>query len=494
MGSPVTYTLGGPLINFSSCALHVTSIVDLGAQLEKFIKGPPRVYVTGDPNFSIDYDFFVFNYEAIPKLEPIAAEFRKYNTGIIVDESHNFLTQSNRTNNLVALTYATKCSDLLLLSGTPLKAVGSELLSMLMLLDRNIDEEAKLIFRKTFGLSSSLANDVIHARLDHIMYRKVKEDVLDLPKKTEYTIKIKIPDGDKYTLDEVKKKAVVYAKERMEYHKKNMRSYIDTFNRILTYAKEETELGGTIEFNRFIKNLNKLRNIQFSSMNPDHIALAHEIRAYEDNYLYPALPAEMRREYKEVSAAVKYVGLKVRGEVIGNLLIKMRTEMTSEMVKYANLPDMIHKAMKKTIIFTSFIDTCEVAYNYIVKQGFKAIKLHGQSEETVKGAVEKFTKDESYNPLVSTINMLVTGVTLIEANNMVFLNKPYRFTDFAQASDRIHRIGQDTPVFINTIILDTGEKPNLSTRMESIMEWSRDSFNDLVGGSNLRIEQVMELL
>lgn len=465
------------------------------AQLEKFIKGPPRVYVTGDPNFSIDYDFFVFNYEAISKLAPIAKEFRKYNTGIIVDESHNFLTQSNRTSNLVDLTYATKCSDLLLLSGTPLKAVGSELLSMLMLLDRFIDEEAKQIFRKTFGLSSSLANDVIHARLDHIMYRKVKEDVLDLPKKTEYTIKIKIPDGDKYTLDEVKKKASVYAKERAQYHREHMRDYIDTFNRILTYAKNETELGGTPGFAKFIKNLNKLRNIQFSTMNPDHVALAHEIRQYEDTYLFPALPAEMKREYREVSSAVKYVGLKVRGEVIGNLLIKMRTEMTSEMVAYANLPDMIHKAMKKTIIFTSFIETCEAAYDYLTKHGFKkAIKLHGQSEETVKGAVEKFTKDPSYNPLVSTINMLVTGVTLIEANNMVFLNKPYRFTDFAQASDRIHRIGQDTPVFINTIILDTGSKPNLSTRMEDIMEWSRDSFNDLVGGSNLRIEQIMELL
>lgn len=465
------------------------------AQLEKFIKGPPKVYVTGDPNFSINYDFFVFNYEAIPKLAPIVHEFKNYNTGIIVDESHNFLTQSNRTNNLIDLTYATKCSDILLLSGTPLKAVGSELLSMVMILDRYLDDEARAIFKKTFGMSSSLANDIIHSRLDHIMYRKLKEDVLDLPKKTEFTKKVKIPNGEKYTLEAVKEKAVEYAAERMKYHREHMKEYVDTFNEVLTYAKEQTDLGETAEFKAFIKKLNKLRNMQFNAMDPEHVALAHEIREYEEKVLFMALPADLKRKYKDASAAVKYVGLKVRGEVIGNLLIKMRTEMTSELVAHAGLPDMINSAMKKTIIFTSFIDTCEAAYNYIVKHGFKAIKLHGQSEETVKGAVEKFTKDPSYNPLVSTINMLVTGVTLIEANNMIFLNKPYRFTDFAQASDRIHRIGQDTPVFINTIILDTGNKPNLSTRMESIMEWSRDSFNDLVGGSNLHIspEEIMYL-
>ena len=76
-----------------------------------------------------------------------------------------------------------------------------------------------------------------------------------------------------------------------------------------------------------------------------------------------------------------------------------------------------------------------------------------------------------------------TGVTLTEADTMIFLNKPWRHVDYAQASDRIHRIGQDVDVTIYSLVLDTGETENLSTRMESISEWSKEQFENIVGDS-----------
>jgi len=82
--------------------------------------------------------------------------------------------------------------------------------------------------------------------------------------------------------------------------------------------------------------------------------------------------------------------------------------------------------------------------------------------------------------LIATIQTLATGVTLTEANTMFFLNKPWRHSDYSQASDRIHRRGQDTEVTIYTLLLNTGSKPNLSTRMEEVMKWSKKLFDSIV--------------
>ena len=102
----------------------------------------------------------------------------------------------------------------------------------------------------------------------------------------------------------------------------------------------------------------------------------------------------------------------------------------------------------------------------------------------VKGLIKKFRTDNKVNPLVASIQTISTGVTLIEANTMIFMNKPFRYTDYAQASDRIHRIGQDSTCTIYTLILDTGDSPNLSTRMEDIMEFSRSMFDSIVGNGD----------
>jgi len=211
------------------------------------------------------------------------------------------------------------------------------------------------------------------------------------------------------------------------------------------------------------------------------VEMAKWANDFEKDVILPLLPNDLKKEFKESRSAVKYVHLKVRGEVIGNYITKLRMKMTSEIVQHANLDKIINLAMKKTVIFTSFVDTVEIAYKHIKSLGFNALMLHGGTGDNAKSAVEKFTKDPDINPLVSSLAMLVTGVTLVEANTMVFLNKPFRFTDYLQASDRIHRIGQDADVYIYTIILDTGKAGNLSTRMEDIMEWSRDQFSDLVG-------------
>jgi SNF2 family DNA or RNA helicase len=45
-----------------------------------------------------------------------------------------------------------------------------------------------------------------------------------------------------------------------------------------------------------------------------------------------------------------------------------------------------------------------------------------------------------------------TGITLTAANYMIFIDVPWTDGAFQQASDRIHRIGSNIPVFIYVLI------------------------------------------
>ena len=81
-----------------------------------------------------------------------------------------------------------------------------------------------------------------------------------------------------------------------------------------------------------------------------------------------------------------------------------------------------------------------------------------------------------------------TGHTINEANTVIFLNVPFRSTDYEQASERCYRIGQDTDVYIYKLVLDTGDEPNLSTRMQDILSWSKDQFGQIVDGEDGPVE------
>ena len=96
--------------------------------------------------------------------------------------------------------------------------------------------------------------------------------------------------------------------------------------------------------------------------------------------------------------------------------------------------------------------------------------------------IQSFKNDDEIEVLIATSQTLSTGVTLTEANQMFFFGTPWRSADYNQCCDRIYRIGQNTDVDIYNILLDTGDKLNLSTRMNDILNWSDDMFTNMVEG------------
>ena len=135
---------------------------------------------------------------------------------------------------------------------------------------------------------------------------------------------------------------------------------------------------------------------------------------------------------------------------------------------------------------------CELVEE-IVSQGDKVLVL-----SSFKGAVLEASKRlKEYNPVIctgdtpdfmieqnkkdfdeikncyvmcATWQKMGTGHTLSSANYVIFIDTPWTYADFEQASDRIYRIGQNKSVFIITLIA----KDTYDERVQEILNTKKE--------------------
>jgi len=445
-------------------------------EINKIFKSEKKIWFPGKPGVKSNY--YIVNYEMISKLDEIRGLLgESKNVGLIVDECHNFRhLKTKRVTDLRDLVETVDCQDILLMSGTPIKALGYELIPSLYILDRMFDEEAMKVFMR-ITRNSNIGLEILQNRIRLIMHRKLKTDVLELPDKNYRDIKIKFPGSDKYTLKNVKVLVQEFIDERIKFYNKNKKKYDDDFDECIDYLKSILSDDG--EFIRWLEYINYLRRYNFSindSYIKENLQWANE---YERTFLIDQLPSDLKIKFRNAKTVVKYVSLRILGEVLGGYLNKLRSEMYEKAIQYSPTCKIINNAEKKTIVYTTFVPIVKYLEKYVRTEcGNDPILVYGENKN-VSQSIKDF-KTTNQNPLIATIQSLSLGVTLIEANTIIFINPPWRSTDKQQAEDRVHRIGQDTVVNIFSYSIDTGNEPNLSTRMDEIIDWSKTLFSTIM--------------
>lgn len=463
-------------------------VYEFAGEINKFCKTPQKIWTKEKPISNAKW--FIINYESMSKLLSLK-ELKSGNIGIIIDEIHYFRSaHAERVKYAEMIANYTQSVDILTMSGTPIKQAPAELIPLLKLLDPYFDEEAEQIFKKAFGVNTMQLADIVRHRLGMMMYRKTKEEVLDLPEKHEENIMVKIPNGENFTLKKVQQEVKKFVEERKKYYDQSTKQFEQDYLAGLKYFTSTSQFNKD-DYNKYLKTVDAIKKKKYGSWE-EKGRLMKEVNLYEKTVILPTLPSELKNKFKKAKSVYKYVDMVMLGEVIGNLLTRLRAAMYSEMFKYGPVKEIIQKAIKKTIIFTTFTDVVEAAVKSARDDwGMNPSVIYGKTSKDTPAILKEFKQNPKKNPLICTMQTMATGVTVVEANTVIFVGQGFRSVDKKQAYSRVYRIGQTDDVYIYTLVLDTGGEPNLSTRLEDIVSWSQQMFDAVVGDADIDLHQVM---
>lgn len=455
--------------------------------------------------FDINDRFIVCHYESLGKLNDYLNSIKIPNKRyfVVLDECHS-LNSHNSERSIQFRELVSKIDPIfcLWMSGTPIKALGTETMTMFATIDRLFDKSVYKSFLKVFGISGVYAISVMAHRLQ-LVRSEIKTNGSGVEQYT-HKVKVTLQNGADYTLKTISNKMIDYVKERKEYYQKNAKKYEDDFfSSIEVYRSRVVKGRGDTGFFRadledYLSKAKTLHN-GYSPTDPKHKQYVLECNYYEDKVIIPRLPNDIKKVFRKAKSVYKYVELTIMGEALGNILGKARSRCNADMVKQlvtdakvisedgeiyqSNLPDLILNAQAKTIIFTDYVEVVKETEYQLKLKGFKPISIFGETTSGNGLALQTkiFKEDSEINPLITTYKTLSEAVPLTEANRVIFLNLPFRSGTYEQAVKRANRIGQTLDVDLFEVTLDTGEEPNISTRNEDILKWSEEQVALILG-------------
>lgn len=465
------------------------AVIDVWKEtLDNKYKNTPKYFhsLSGLPP-TLGQHVYVIHYEYLSKFMDFLSKVNPGDLGkvsLVLDEAHNFNEiTSQRTQSLIELTKKYVHYSLWM-SGTPIKALGKEVIPLLHCIDPLFDEACEKSFAAVFGKNSERALDILANRIGILSHTVKKEDVVSDVKLYRYQANVTLKNGDDYTLPVIRLKMKAFIEERSKFYKENMKSFEEDYN----YGIEL--------YRNSIKN--KSQEIKLLD---DYLSKVHTIRKGWDPYtmkdisrycntfertkIIPMLPSDIKKAFRKAKSVYKYVNLTIMGECLGSILGKTRTQCNVDIASnlgtmkliplnygpdlgLMTLDEILTNAKKKTIMFTSFVEVVTTLRSKLMQDQYRPAVVFGETNKDLPKIVESFDKEDAVNPLVATFQSLSTAVPLIMANTIIMLNIPFRDKDYVQAVARAHRKGQTEDVYVIDVLLDTGDVPNISTRSKDI--------------------------
>lgn len=465
-------------------------------------------------NFSLDSKFMVCHFEALDKLVSSLRNIPNARYTVVLDEAHNLNSyKSQRSTLFRELNKIVNPYFCLWMSGTPLKALGSETMTMFETIDKLFTPEVVKSFNSVFGISGVYAATVMANRLQ-LVKATIKAQGSGVEQFT-YQSKVALPDAWKYTLTTIREEMKKYIRERTAFYNEFRDEYIEEYFEGIEEFK--ANLGSNfdtkmqIALDEYLAKTKELHN-GYNPTSPVHKQYIIDCNYFEDKVIIPILSNKTKKIFRKAKSVYKYVELTIIGETLGNVIGRKRTECNKAIVEAmaksftvvneesketyeTNLSEVIRDAEAKTLIFTDYVDVLKRCNEILTEEGFHPITIFGETTTTIglSNQVKQFKENSKINPLITTFKTLSEAVPLTEANTVIFLNLPFRSGTYDQAVKRANRIGQTKDVHLYEVTLDTGGEENISTRNLDILKWSEEQVSILMGDKKGEVEEVSKL-
>lgn len=465
-------------------------------------------------NFSLDSKFMVCHFEALDKLVSSLRNIPSGRYVTILDECHGLNSyKSQRSTLFRELNKIVNPYFCLWMSGTPLKALGSETMTMFETIDKLFTPSVVKSFTSVFGISGVYAASVMANRLQ-LVKATIKAQGSGVEQFT-YQSKVALPDAWKYTLSTIREEMKKYIRERTAFYNEFRDEYIEEYFESIEEFK--ANLGSNfdtkmqIALDEYLAKTKELHN-GYNPTSPVHKQYIIDCNYFEDKVIIPILSNKTKKIFRKAKSVYKYVELTIIGETLGNVIGRKRTECNKAIVEAmaksftivneesketyeTNLGEVIRDAEAKTLIFTDYVDVLKRCNEILTEEGFHPITIFGETTTTIglSNQVKQFRENSKINPLITTFKTLSEAVPLTEANTVIFLNLPFRSGTYDQAVKRANRIGQTKDVHLYEVTLDTGNEENISTRNLDILKWSEEQVSILMGDKKGEVEEVSKL-
>jgi SWI/SNF-related matrix-associated actin-dependent regulator 1 of chromatin subfamily A len=143
---------------------------------------------------------------------------------------------------------------------------------------------------------------------------------------------------------------------------------------------------------------------------------------------------------------------------------------------------------KKVIIFTSFTDELNELAEYF---GKKCVTHNGPMNDKEKQkSVDQFQNNPNIRVFIGNIKSAGVGITLTEANFVVFNSFDWVPGQNEQAEDRAYRIGQKNNVNVYYQLFED----TISTRMWETLRNKKDIISTIMGDKQLSDEEIIEIM
>lgn len=485
-----------------------------GGEIIKKEKAPEAWYSSDNKDPEIGKEFYILHYEYLGKFLDFVNNNLKYfkGAGVCIDEASNFnlahSKTSQRSDNLIELCQLIKSPHVLWMDGTPFRAAGSEAIPFIKTTDPFFTRFVEEGFKKIFGKSATRALDILAHRIGLVLFEVDKSTIVT----TDLVVHdwdVELKDGEKYTLKAIRIEMAEYARDRSYYYKQYGPEMVARYHSTIEWFKVNCKtVRGYADLDKYIycaKALNKARDYRHVR---EEMLFCNE---YEDTVISPNLPNDKKKLFASDKSVYKYVRLKIQGEILGRIVMRARIECNRDLVdgldhikprpddsgkphKHAARSDieLMNSMEAKTIIFTSYVEVADKAFDRYTKLGYSPIVVYGETNKDLSSIMDKFRDDPEINPLIATFKSLSTAVPVISANGVFFLNQPERDRTRVQAISRAHRLGQKHTVRVNNFFLYTNGQENISVRSLDIITWSKEQVDLILGKTSIDITSSTE--
>jgi len=201
----------------------------------------------------------------------------------------------------------------------------------------------------------------------------------------------------------------------------------------------------------------------------------------QDRYVSPVRDALRKGEFVNFTTNILPILTKLKQVCDHPALINGKVEpIENRSEKFDIVVDKvkeIHDSGERVVIFSHFLATLDLLEMALKSCGLKYIRIDGSTQNR-QGYVDRFN-EKQVDAALCSIQACGHGITLTAANHVIHIDRWWNPAIEDQATDRVHRIGQEKNVYVYRVIA----KGTLEEKIALLLEKKRNISDKVIGAA-----------